>query len=91
MASLTTLVHTEPGRVCIFNIPEYVGKMARGTIRYLVDEKGRKQSVLLPSSKYRELLEDLSDLAAIAERKDEPAKALDDVRKRLQEKWQSTE
>jgi len=65
--------------------------MARGTIRYLVDEKGRKQSVLLPSSKYRELLEDLSDLAAIAERKDEPAKALDDVRKRLQEKWQSTE
>jgi DNA-binding transcriptional MerR regulator len=47
--------------------------------------------VLLPISKYRELLEDLSDLAAIAERKDEPAEALDDVRKRLQEKWQSTE
>jgi len=47
--------------------------------------------VLLPISEYRELLEDLSDLAAIAERKDEPAEALDDVRKRLQEKWQSTE
>jgi len=44
--------------------------MAREKIRYLVDEKGRKQSVLLPISKYRELLEDLSDLAAIAERKD---------------------
>ena len=91
MASPTTLVHTEPGRVCIFKIPKDVGKMARGTIRYLVDEKGRKQSVLLPISKNRELLEDLSDLAAIAKRKDEPAEALDDLRKGLQEKWQSTE
>jgi hypothetical protein len=47
--------------------------------------------VLLPISEYRELLDDLTDLAAIAERKDEPTEALDDVRKRLQENWQSTE
>ena len=64
--------------------------MAREKIKFLVDEKGRKQSVLLPIGEYRELLEDLADLAVIAERRDEPAEALDDVRQRLQEKWQST-
>ena len=85
MASPTTLVHTEPGRVCIFEIPKNVGKMARGTIRYLVDEKGRKQSVLLPISEYRELLDDISGLAAIPKRKDEPTEALDEARKRRQE------
>ena len=65
--------------------------MAAEKIRYLIDEKRQKQSVLLPISEYRKLLEDLSDLAAIAERKDEPIEELDDVQKRLQEKWQSTE
>ena len=64
--------------------------MAPEKIKFLVDEKGRKLSVLLPIKEYRELLEDLADLAVIAERKDEPSEALDDVRKRLQEKWLST-
>ena len=53
--------------------------MSRENIRYLVDEKERKQSMLLPISDYRELLEDLSKLPAIVERKDEQAEALDDV------------
>lgn len=65
--------------------------MAREKIKFLVDEKGRKHSVLLPIGEYRELLEDLADLAVIAERKDEPAESLEDVRQRLQEKWQNTE
>ena len=47
--------------------------------------------MLLPISEYRQILEDLSNLAAIVERKDEPIEELDDVRKGLQEKWQSTE
>ena len=64
--------------------------MAREKIRYLVDEQGRKQSVVLPIKEYKELLADLSDLAIIAERKDEPAQALAAVRKRLEEKWQNT-
>ena len=59
--------------------------MAREKIKFLVDEKGRKQSVLLPISEYRELLEDLADLALIAERKDETTEVLDDVRTRLQD------
>ena len=47
--------------------------------------------MLLPISEYRQILEDLSNLAAIVERKDEPIEELDDVSKGLQEKWQSTE
>ena len=64
--------------------------MARGKIRFLVNEQGRKQSVVLPMKEYQELLEDLSDLALIAERKDEPADSLEAVKKRLEERWRST-
>lgn len=64
--------------------------MAKEKIRYLVDEQGRKESVVLPIKEYMELLADLSDLAIIAERTDEPSQALAAVRKRLEEKWQNT-
>jgi hypothetical protein len=36
--------------------------------QFLVDEGGRKTAVLLPVAKYRKLLEDLHDLAVVAER-----------------------
>ena len=39
--------------------------------QYVVDEKGHKKAVLLPVEEYEELLEDLSDLAIAAERRDE--------------------
>jgi hypothetical protein len=61
--------------------------MAREKIRFLVDEKGRKQSVVLPIKVYQELLEDLADLALIAQRKDQPPEPLKVVKKRLEEKW----
>ena len=60
--------------------------MAREKLRFLVDEKGRKKSVVLSLRAYRELLDDLADLALIAERKDEPAEPLDLVKKRLEER-----
>ena len=41
------------------------------TLQYLTNEKGRKTSVVLPISDYEKLLEDLDDLAVIAERRDE--------------------
>ncbi|MBF8265211.1 MAG: hypothetical protein HW384_1075, partial [Dehalococcoidia bacterium] len=37
-----------------------------------MDEKGRKKAVLLPIREYQELMEDLEDLAIIAERREEP-------------------
>ena len=64
--------------------------MTRQKISFVVDEKGRKQSVVLPIKEYQELLEDLADLALIAERKNEPAEPLEVVKKRLEEKWRTT-
>ena len=39
--------------------------------QYVTDKAGRQTAVILPLGEYRELLEDLDDLAAIAERVDE--------------------
>lgn len=39
--------------------------------QYIVNEAGERVSVILPFGEYKELLEDLEDLAAIAERRDE--------------------
>ena len=41
------------------------------TVQYLTNEKGRKQAVVLPIEEYERMLEDLDDLAVIAERRDE--------------------
>jgi len=38
---------------------------------YVADEVGKRTAVLLPIEDYERLLEDLHDLAAIAERRDE--------------------
>lgn len=40
--------------------------------QYITDEKGRKKSVILPVSEFAELIEDIEDLARVAERRDEP-------------------
>ena len=58
--------------------------MARSNPRYLVDESGRKISVVLAINEYRQLMEDLQDLAIIAERKDEPTQLIGEVKKSLQ-------
>ena len=40
-------------------------------VRYLTDTRGKKTAVVLSLKKYRQLLEDLDDLAAVADRRDE--------------------
>ena len=60
--------------------------MAREKIRFLVDEKGQKKSVLIPIKEYQALVEDLADLALIAERKGDPTESLEAVKLRLEEK-----
>ena len=57
---------------------------------YVVDERGKRSKVILSVKEYQELLEDLEDLALIAERKDEPTSPIEDVRKRLEEKWRDS-
>ena len=65
--------------------------MAREKIRFLVDDRGRKRSVVLPMKEYQELLEDLADLVVIAEGKDEPSEPVEVVRQRLEKRWRTTE
>ncbi|MGH8603934.1 MAG: hypothetical protein ACREXR_14545 [Gammaproteobacteria bacterium] len=42
-------------------------------VQFLTNEKGERVSVVLLVAEYEELLEDLEDLARIAERREEPA------------------
>ena len=51
--------------------------------QFIVDEAGKKTAVILPVEDYEELLEDIHDLAVIAERKDEPTISLEELKKRL--------
>ncbi len=64
--------------------------MAQAKRRFLVDENGRRTSVVLPIGEFQELMEDLEDLAVIAERNEEPAESLEAVKKRLEAKWLNT-
>ncbi len=42
------------------------------TLQYLTDEHGVRTAVVLPLSNYEALIEDLEDLAVVAERREEP-------------------
>ena len=64
--------------------------MAQDRRRYVVDELGRRESVVLSLRDYEELMEDIRDLAVIAERKDEPTQSFDELKDRLELKWRST-
>ena len=51
--------------------------------QYLTDEDGRKIAVVVPFQEFEELMEDVSDLAAVAEWRGEERVSLDDVKQRL--------
>jgi hypothetical protein len=42
------------------------------TLQYITDDRGERTAVVLPIGDYEKLLEDLDDLAVVAERRDEP-------------------
>ncbi len=41
-------------------------------VQYITNEEGQKQAVILSIERFNQLLEDIHDLAVIAERKEEP-------------------
>ena len=43
------------------------------TLNYITNQSGEKTSVILPIEEFEQLLEDIEDLAIVAERRDEPA------------------
>jgi hypothetical protein len=57
--------------------------MALQAEQFLVNEQGKKTAVVVPIKQYQRLLEDLQDLAVVAERKDEEPVSLSEMKKRL--------
>jgi PHD/YefM family antitoxin component YafN of YafNO toxin-antitoxin module len=53
--------------------------------QFIVDEKGKKTGVVLPLRRYQRLLEDLHDLAVVAERRSEKPIAAEALKRRLKE------
>jgi hypothetical protein len=51
--------------------------------QYQTDAQGRRTAVVLPIAEYEQLLEDLHDLAVIAERRDEETVDEAELRRRL--------
>ena len=51
--------------------------------RYVVDGKGRETGVILNLAEYEQLLEDLHDLAVVAERRAEEPMSSDEMKRRL--------
>jgi len=52
--------------------------------KYIINENGEKNAVILPIDEYNELLEDIHDLSIIAERKNENNISLDQLKKDFQ-------
>lgn len=53
-------------------------------LQFITDTNGNKISVILSLEDYEELLEDLEDLAAVAERKDEEAIPFEEAVKEIE-------
>jgi PHD/YefM family antitoxin component YafN of YafNO toxin-antitoxin module len=51
--------------------------------QFVVDAKGRKTGVILPLKRYRNLMEDLHDLAVLAERRTEEPISFEEMKRRL--------
>jgi len=51
--------------------------------QYVTDTKGKKLSVILSLERYQRLMEDLHDLAVVAERRKEQPISFDEMKRRL--------
>jgi PHD/YefM family antitoxin component YafN of YafNO toxin-antitoxin module len=51
--------------------------------QYVVDANGNKKAVILAIEQYEQLLEDLHDLAIVAERRQEEPISLEEMQRRL--------
>jgi len=48
-------------------------------IQFVTDKTGEKTAVILPIEEFQELIEDIEDLAAVAERREEPTISHDEL------------
>lgn len=48
-------------------------------LQYITDETGEKTAVILSMAQFQQLLDDIADLAAVAERREEPSISHEDL------------
>lgn len=48
-------------------------------VQYITNETGEKTAVILPIAEFYELIEDIEDLATVAERREEPTISHEDL------------
>ena len=53
--------------------------------QFVVDDSGNKTGVILPISEFEEIIEDMEDLAILAERREEPTLSHEQLVSRLQQ------
>ena len=53
--------------------------------QYQTDAQGKRTAIVLPIAEYERLLEDVHDLAVVAERRDEVPVTIDELKRRLAE------
>jgi len=51
--------------------------------QFVVDAKGRRTAVIVTAKRYEQIMEDLHDLAVVAERRNEGTISLDEMKRRL--------
>lgn len=51
--------------------------------QFIIDAEGKKTGVILPLKRYQKLMEDLHDLAVVAERRAEKPISLEEMKRRL--------
>jgi len=51
--------------------------------QFVIDAKGKKTGIILPLRRYQKLMEDLHDLAVVAERRSEETIPLEEIERRL--------
>lgn len=60
-------------------------KLKELRVQYITDDAGVKSAVILPIEQFQELLEDLEDLAIVAERREEPTISHEELLARLKQ------
>ncbi len=51
--------------------------------QFITDTEGKKVSVVIPINDYKDLMEDVADLASVAERRNDDRISLEDVKNNL--------
>ena len=65
------------------NDPSGAQKTMATQEQFIIDSKGKKTAIILSMKRYQELMEDLHDLAVVAERRVEKTISFDEMTQRL--------